>query len=374
MEPRVLSSEDIDPLTGILHRQAFNARLESALATASHEQPLSVMHLDLDHFKEVNTRYLLMGGDHVLRHIAALLPTGDGVVPARGGGEEFWLLVAGLDETASLLYASQLCEIVASHPTVYTGNEIVVTVSIGVSTTKAPVAAGEIQEQTHAALCMAKVAGRNRALHFRALEREALRAGEDIRIQSFEAMQRVVSDRAERFIAQRRRQLFQSLQNQADRDRVTGLFNRGYLDRRIIHAHHEAGGTHPLCVALIDVDHFGSVNKTHDWPTGDLTLRGVADLIRQNVRESDWVARYGGEEIAVILPDTALGIAVQVVERVREAVAGHTFLSLKGEPFSVTISAGVVELRPDEPILALWQRVSEKALGAKGAGRNRVLA
>jgi diguanylate cyclase (GGDEF)-like protein len=333
-----------------------------------------LLHLDLDHFKNFNHRFGLLAGDHALHHVASLLPTADGVVPARGGGEEFWLLVPGLDETASIHYARQLCEIIANQPPEYQGQKNALTVSIGLSTTGRPVAAADLSEQADLALYAAKAGGRNRALHFRALERQALHAGEDVRIQTFEAMQRVVSDRAERFIAQRRRQLFQSLQHQADRDRVTGLFNRGYLDRRIIHAHQEAGDTHPLCVALIDVDHFGSVNKKHDWPTGDLALRGVADLIRQNVRESDWVARYGGEEIAVILPDTALAVAVQVVERVREAIARHTFSSLKGEPFSVTISAGVVELRPGEPILTLWQRVSEKALGAKGAGRNRVLA
>ncbi len=154
---------------------------------------------------------------------------------------------------------------------------------------------------------------------------------------------------------------------------MNGLFNRGYLDRRIVHDYREAeGSSRPLCVALIDVDHFGLVNKTHEWQTGDLTLRGVADLIRQNVRETDWVARYGGEEIAVILPDTPQGAAVSVVERVREAVAGHMFHSLKGTPFTVTISAGVVERQSGEPLLALWLRLSEKVLGAKGAGRNRV--
>jgi two-component system, cell cycle response regulator len=331
-----------------------------------------LLHLDLDRFKMLNDTYGHTAGDDVLRHCASLLPTGDGVIPSRGGGDKFWLLVPGLDETASLLYAGQLCEIVACQPTESSAGKIAQTLSIGVSTTETPVAVADISEQADSALYRAKAAGRNRALHFRALEREALRAGEDVRIQTFEAMQCVVSDRAESFIAQRRRRLFQSLQNQADRDRVTGLFNRGYLDRRIVHACQEARGNQPLCVALIDVDHFGSVNKRYDWPTGDLTLRGVADLIRKNVRESDWVARYGGEEIAVILPDTALAAAVQVVERVREAVSRHTFSSLNGEPFSVTISAGVVQFQPGELILALWQRVSEKALGAKGAGRNRV--
>jgi diguanylate cyclase (GGDEF)-like protein len=372
MEQRVLS--EFDPLTGILSRWAFEPRLESALKKASLDQPLSLLRLDLDNFGYVNKVVSQTAGDCVLRHIASLLPTDEGVVPARVGGDEFSLLVPGLDEKASLLYAGQLCEVFQNQPALYNGREIVVTATIGVSTADGPIELKDIVEQTHEALYAAKHAGRNRALHFRALEREAVRAGEDVRIQAFEAMQHVVSERAQRFIARRQRQLLESLKNRAERDRVTGLFNRDYLDRRIVHARQEALGTHPLCVALIDVDHFGSINKSHEHATGDLTLRGISDLIRRNVRESDWVAKYGGEEIAVILPDTALAVAVQVVERVREAVAGHLFQSLKtGGPFSVTISAGVVELQAGEQILALWQRVSQKTLDAKAAGRNRVL-
>jgi two-component system cell cycle response regulator len=286
MEQQVMS--EFDGLTGILNRWAFNARLESALSKASLEHPLSLLHLDLDDFRKVNHNIGLPGGDYALRHIASLLPTDDEVVPARGGGDEFWLLVPGLDEKASLLYAGRLCEIFQNQRALYQGQEIVVTASIGVSTAEGQVPLQDITRQVDLALYAAKSAGRNRALHFRALERKAVRAGEDVRIQGFEAMQRVVSERAERFIAQRQRQLLESLKNQAERDRVTGLFNRDYLDRRIVHSCQEAGGTHPLCVALIDVDHFGAVNKTHDHTTGDLTLRGISDLIRQNVRESDW--------------------------------------------------------------------------------------
>ncbi len=212
MEQRVLSGEDIDSLTDIFNRPAFNARLEFALRTASPEQPLSVLHLDLDDFMKVNANYGHPAGDHVLHYIAGLLPTGDGVVPARGGGDEFWLIVPGLDETASLLYAGRLCEILSNHPTKYNGCEIVVTASIGVSTTEGPVAAAVISEQANSALYAAKGGGRNRGMHFRALERAVVHAGGDVRVETFETMQRVVSERATEFIAQRRRQLFKALQ------------------------------------------------------------------------------------------------------------------------------------------------------------------
>src|SRR4051812_82115 len=126
---------DYDPLTGVLHRRAFNTRLESALCTASPEQPLSLLHLDLDYFKKVNMDFGHPAGDHALHHVASLLPTEDGVVPGRGGGEEFWLLVPGLDESASFLYAGQLCKLISNQPADYLGQTIALTVRIGVSTT-----------------------------------------------------------------------------------------------------------------------------------------------------------------------------------------------------------------------------------------------
>ena len=364
---------NLDPLTNICNRQRFEALLKAALLTSSREWPLSLLHLDLDDFKRVNDEYGHMVGDHVLRHVAGLLPTEGGVVPGRTGGDEFKLIVPGLDETASLLYADRICEIISTHPAMYEGREIVVTGSIGVSTTEWPVQAADIREQETSALYTAKRAGRNRAVHFRAIEREALRLGEDVRVHTFEVMQRVVSERAEKFIAHRRHQLLEYLQNRADRDGLTGLFNRGYMDRRIAHTFQEArNSSRPLCVALIDVDHFGAINKTLGWPTGDLTLRGIADLVRQNVRGGDWVARYGGEEIAVILPDVGQETAAQVAERVRGAVAGHPFRDSDGKSFSVTVTVGVVELQPGEALPELWQRLSKKLIGAKDAGRNRV--
>jgi diguanylate cyclase (GGDEF)-like protein len=374
MEQRLLLGTDHDPLTGILHRHAFRERLESALGMATAEQPVSLLFLDLDRFKNLNDVHGHTTGDHVLRHIAHLLPTGDGVVSSRWSGEQFALLLPGLDESASLLYADRLRELISATPTPYHDQQIAATVSIGVSTAETPISVSDLFYQVGSALYAAKAAGRNRAAHFRALERDALQSGGDVRIQAFEAMQRVVNERAERFIAHRRRQLLDALQKQADRDGLTGLYNRGYLDRRIAHDHHEAGAaSRPLCVALLDVDHFGAINKARGWPTGDETLRVVADLVRRNVRAGDWVARYGGEELAVVLPGASHEMALQVIERIRQAVSAHRFRDLSGgDDFAVTISAGVVQLAPGESLPSLWQRLSDRLREGKSAGRNRV--
>jgi diguanylate cyclase (GGDEF)-like protein len=369
---QLLGGSDLDSLTGLLDRRPFYARLESALLAASPEQPLSLLFLDLDHFQHVNQEHGYTGGDRVLAHAARLLPTEGGVLAARLSADEFAVIVPGLDEPSSLLYAGGLCRVFADRPS---PDGIAVTTSIGVSTTEKPVPAPDFVQQAGTALYAAKWAGRNRAVHFRAFEREAVRAGGDVRIHTFETMQRVVSERAAETIARRGRQLLEALQNQADRDGLTGLFNRGYLDRRIPHAYQEArSSSRPLCVALIDVDHFGAINKTRGWPTGDRTLREVADLVRRNVRTGDWVARYGGEEIAVVLPDVLGPAAALVLERVREAIARHPFHDGRGEAFSVTVSAGVAELQPGETLSELWQRLSDKLLVAKNGGRNRVAA
>jgi len=357
-------------LTGLFNRRAFYARLESELQTVTQEQPLSVLFLDLDHFKRINDEHGHPIGDLVLQHCASLLPMHDGVLAARMGGEEFAVLLPGADEASAQAYADRLCDILRTHPAL---GGIAFTASIGVSTTEEPIAATEIVRQAADGLYAAKAAGRDCAVHVRALERRVLQSGGDLRIENFETMQRVLNERVAETITRRGRRLLEALQSQADRDGLTGLFNRGYLDRRLGRDYQEVQrsiGT--LSVALIDVDFFGPINKTHGWPTGDRTLRQVAALTREHVREDDWVARYGGEEIAVVLPGTRREAAARVVERVRVAIAAQTFRDTRGETFALTVSAGVVQFEPGESLDELWQRLSDKLLEAKRGGRNQV--
>jgi diguanylate cyclase len=125
-----------------------------------------------------------------------------------------------------------------------------------------------------------------------------------------------------------------------ENDPLTGISNRRAFTARLQSALQSASPEQPLSVLHLDLDFFKEVNARYGHPAGD-------------------------HELAV---------AVSVVERVRQAVAARTLYSIKGNPFSVTISAGVVQLQPGETILAMWQRVSAKALEAKSAGRNRVVS
>lgn len=175
-------------------------------------------------------------------------------------------------------------------------------------------------------------------------------------------------------IAQRGRKLFGELKEQADMDARTGLFSRRYLDRRLpfeleVSTDEEA----PLTVALLDVDHFGAVNKTHGWLTGDKVLREVAARIRASIRALDWAARYGGEEICIVMHGTPLEAARPVLERIRSAVASEAFDTTSGQSIEITVSGGAAEREGDEDLPTLMERVSRKLLQAKQEGRNRIV-
>jgi diguanylate cyclase (GGDEF)-like protein len=294
------------------------------------------------------------------------------VLAARLGGDEFGVLVPGAGERDAMHYATGLGRAVAENRS---PDGLAVTASLGVVTVEQPgLDADAVLQSAATAMYEAKGRGRNCAVHYRELEREAARAGSDVQVRAFEVHQRLVTERATENITLRGRILLDELQKRADRDSLTGLFNRGYLDRRLPRDCEEArGAARPLCVALIDVDHFGQVNKKYGWPTGDQTLRDVAAVIRQHVRAGDWVAKYGGEEIAVVMEATPEEAAA-VVERVRAAVARHPFRTTTGAALPITVSAGVVAVRPGEGAADVWERVSRKVLDAKEAGRNQVRA
>jgi diguanylate cyclase (GGDEF)-like protein len=130
----------------------------------------------------------------------------------------------------------------------------------------------------------------------------------------------------------------------------------------------------PLSLLLLDVDHFKKVNDTYGHPAGDAVLRGVAQLAQQQARETDLVARYGGEEMALVLPETDARGALVIAERIRATVAAAQHPTEQGA-LKVTLSVGV----------ATWPGAGEDAAGliesadralyrAKQGGRNRVEA
>ncbi|MBV9862070.1 MAG: PleD family two-component system response regulator [Alphaproteobacteria bacterium] len=160
-------------------------------------------------------------------------------------------------------------------------------------------------------------------------------------------------------------------------DELTGLYNRRYvlahLDELIARANE--GGT-GVAVLMFDIDHFKQINDTYGHAAGDLVLRELAARTLRCVRSFDLVARLGGEEFLVLMPETNLGIAAAVAERIRLAMANHPF-SLKdaASPVPVTISIGVsVAEGEQETAERLLKRADDALYAAKHAGRDRVIA
>ena len=100
---------------------------------------------------------------------------------------------------------------------------------------------------------------------------------------------------------------------------------------------------------LLDVDHFKRINDTHGHPVGDEVLRQVAEAVTENVRPSDFVFRYGGEEFLVVLVETSLHQAATIAERMRLALAAKAITAAGLAPFNVTVSVGVACLLYTSP-------------------------
>lgn len=153
-------------------------------------------------------------------------------------------------------------------------------------------------------------------------------------------------------------------------DPLTGLVNRrGALEAMRRETARARRHERPICIAFIDVDHFKAVNDTYGHAVGDKVLVALADVLTSSVRREDVVARWGGEEILVVLPDATLEQARQLAERAREAVASMLHDGLP----SVTVSVGVAELGVEaDAIDASLAEADARLYEAKSAGRNRV--
>lgn len=162
-------------------------------------------------------------------------------------------------------------------------------------------------------------------------------------------------------------------------DPLMGIHNRRYLDRRLKEEVDRAlrYGV-PLSVLLLDIDRFKRINDAYGHPVGDRVLCGLGKLIRDTVRNTDVVARYGGEEILVIATCTPPPPVPVVAERVRRTVEAAVLVpatpATRGEEIRVTVSIGVASLGPDiRTVEALVQRADQAMYRAKREGRNRVV-
>lgn len=168
------------------------------------------------------------------------------------------------------------------------------------------------------------------------------------------------------------------LEQESITDPLIGVYNRRYLDRRLGEEFNRAKRyKHDLAVLLIDIDHFKRVNDTYGHQVGDLVLRYWGSLILDVSRASDIVARYGGDEILVISPNTTPAMALTFAERIRSNIESHEFAitteNVQPKVIRITVTIGVSGLTPQENQLEMLINEADQALlDAKRRGRNRV--
>ncbi|PKM47704.1 MAG: hypothetical protein CVV03_02225 [Firmicutes bacterium HGW-Firmicutes-8] len=164
-------------------------------------------------------------------------------------------------------------------------------------------------------------------------------------------------------------------QKQSIMDCLTSTYNRSFLDQSLRHEFKRAANRKTnLSVIMIDIDNFKVVNDMYGHKEGDLVLEQVARIIQSNIRDVDFVARYGGEEFFVTLPGIGIDKALEVAERIRNAVEDSPFNRHNTtQEIPVTVSCGVASYPfQAENLDELMKRADDYLYEAKRAGRNRV--
>ena len=167
----------------------------------------------------------------------------------------------------------------------------------------------------------------------------------------------------------KRKRLESELQTRADTDTLTQVFNRIKYDEIVKREIERARRyNHPLSLIMFDIDHFKIVNDTYGHAVGDYVLQALTQIVKLNLRETDYLVRWGGEEFVIIAPDTDIERAEILAERVRKSAEEYKF----ERAGTVTVSFGVTQFTKNDTEDTLIRRTDDALYSAKRMGRNRV--
>jgi two-component system, cell cycle response regulator len=167
----------------------------------------------------------------------------------------------------------------------------------------------------------------------------------------------------------RRKRLENELEIMATTDKLTQTFNRTKFYKVVKNEFERAKRYgHPLSMVMFDIDHFKRINDTYGHSVGDYVLQTLTRIVSENLREIDYLIRWGGEEFIIIAPETELKRAEVLAERIRRAVESYRF----DHAGSVTISLGVAQYTADDNEDAFVKKADDAMYLAKKKGRNRV--
>ncbi|MCG6968799.1 MAG: GGDEF domain-containing protein [Gammaproteobacteria bacterium] len=171
--------------------------------------------------------------------------------------------------------------------------------------------------------------------------------------------------------SQQLRQRLNQEHQQAIHDSLTGVFNRLAYEERIEQEFARwKRYQQPLVMLIFDIDHFKKINDTYGHKAGDKALKLIAKTLQKNLRESDFLARFGGEEFIVLMPQTELEAALGAAEKLRDAVLANQF-HYQQKRVHITISCGATQFKEDDNVDTAFQRADQALYNAKQHGRNR---
>lgn len=347
-----------DALTGLPNRERFETELAPVLASLRADQSMALIYLDLDHFEQINEQHGRLGGDLVLVQLSMLL--GSELAPsdklAYLGADKFVCLLSRYDRATLLTDAKRLLRCIAQHQFMLDNHatdsaetaHLSLTASAGLTFLPPGVAASELWRQLDVAVFDAKTKGRNRlGVYAEPSGIRPLGSSPEAQAQAqhFLNVTQVVSERVDQLLKAQGTSTGEAAPRESLEDPLTQLNNRRYFDLRL-EREFASARKHGrlLSIAWMDIRHLHELNRRYGWAAGDKALKALAEQAQSSIRLVDWIARCGGQEFCLVMPDTDLAEGQRVADRVRSKLEACDLTAPDGRPLTLRLSLGVAQM------------------------------